>query len=191
MSPCFLLTGGPRRHFMTSRFDRTAEGGKLHLASLCALAELDFKFVRTHSYDQLFQVVARLELGHDAKAEAYRRMAFHVAAANHDDHSENFAFLCNSTGHWSLTPAFNMTHAFRSDSIWISRHLLSVNDRFIDITIDDLYVVGERNKVPNYRRIVRQVLGAIDRWEEVAETAEVPGDIISSIAADLDRFSPR
>ena len=114
-----------------------------------------------------------------------------MAAANHEDHSKKFAFLCNSAGHWSLAPAFDVTYANRPDSIWASLHLLSVNDRCINITVDDLYVVDERNKVPDYRRIVRQVLSAVNQWEEVAEMAEVPGDIISSIAADLDRFRPR
>jgi serine/threonine-protein kinase HipA len=191
MAPCILLAEGPSRHFMTRRFDRTAEGGKLHLASLCALAELDFKFIGAHSYDQLLQVFTRLDLGHDAMAEAYRRMVFNVAAANHNDHSKNFAFLCDSAGNWSLAPAFDVTHAYRSDSVWSSRHLLSVNDRFIDITIEDLYVVGECNKVPDYRRIVRQVLAAVDQWRELAESAEVPVNVISSMAADLDRIRPR
>src|SRR5690554_2708191 len=42
MSESRLLEEGGRRHFMTRRFDRTDDGGKLHMQSLCALAHFDF-----------------------------------------------------------------------------------------------------------------------------------------------------
>ncbi len=42
MSECRLLEENGRRHFMTRRFDRRANGEKLHMQSLCALAHLDF-----------------------------------------------------------------------------------------------------------------------------------------------------
>ena len=42
MSVCRLLEENGRRHFMTRRFDRRANGEKLHMQSLCALAHLDF-----------------------------------------------------------------------------------------------------------------------------------------------------
>ena len=42
MSECRLLEEHGRRHFMTRRFDRLADGGKLHMQSLGALAHLDY-----------------------------------------------------------------------------------------------------------------------------------------------------
>ena len=38
MTECQLLAEGPRRHFMTKRFDRGPGGEKHHMISLCALA---------------------------------------------------------------------------------------------------------------------------------------------------------
>ena len=43
MTECRLLEEGGRRHFMTRRFDRTEDGGKIHMQSLAALADLDFE----------------------------------------------------------------------------------------------------------------------------------------------------
>ena len=38
MSECRLFEENGRRHFMTRRFDRLSDGGKLHMQSLAALA---------------------------------------------------------------------------------------------------------------------------------------------------------
>jgi serine/threonine-protein kinase HipA len=190
MTECRLLAEGPRRHFMTRRFDRLPEGVRLHVASLCALRSLDFNLVATHSYDQYLQAVLALELGPDALREAFRRMAFNVAAVNRDDHTKNFAFLCDRSGTWSLAPAFDVTHAYRADSHWTSRHFLSVNGRFEGITIADLHEVGERNGVSGYRNVVRDVLAATADFSEFAALGDVPEEVAARIVDDLARFRP-
>jgi hypothetical protein len=40
---------------------------------------------------------------------------------------------------------------------------MTVNGKFEGIALEDLYVVGERNDVPGYRRMVREVREAV--WE--------------------------
>ena len=45
MMPCQLLAEGPRRHFMTKRFDRGMAGERFHVISLCGLADLDYNLV--------------------------------------------------------------------------------------------------------------------------------------------------
>lgn len=42
MSDCRLLEESGRHHFMAKRFDRTSNGDKLHMQSLCAIAHYDF-----------------------------------------------------------------------------------------------------------------------------------------------------
>lgn len=190
MAPCQLLAEGPRRHFMTRRFDREPDGQRHHLISLCALAHLDFNMTGAHSYDQYLQTVRALDLGPEALQQAYRRMVFNVLAVNRDDHTKNFSFLCRPTGEWELAPAFDVTHAYRPDSPWTSRHLLAVNGLFEDITLADLHAVGERNEVPAHRRVVREVRDAVDAWPTFAATAEVDEDAIATVAADIARFRP-
>jgi serine/threonine-protein kinase HipA len=191
MTPSLLLAEGPRRHFMTRRFDRGEGGERIHSISLCALAHLDYNMVATHSYDQYLQVVSALGLGSDGLRQAYSRMVFNVLAVNCDDHTKNFAFLRPRSGDWRLTPAFDVTHAYRPDSQWTSRHLMAVNGKFEAITLEDLHAVGERNDVPGYRRVVREVRDAVMAWPAFAAQAELDDELTESIAADIERFRPR
>lgn len=191
MEECRLLAEGPRRHFMTRRFDRGPDGARHHVISLCALAHLDFNMVRTHSYDQYLQAVRRLGLDDEATAQAYRRMVFNVVAVNRDDHTKNLAFLRRDGGGWELAPAYDVTHAYSPTSRWTSRHLMAVNGRFEDITLDDLRTVGDRNDVPGHRRIVREVCDVVAEWPGFAAQAEVDDESVDAVAADIDRFRPR
>ena len=190
MAPCELLAEGPRRHFMTRRFDRGPGGVRHHVVSLCALAHLDFNLLATHSYDQYLQTVTALGLDGAVLEEAYRRMVFNVAGVNRDDHTKNFSFLRERGGPWELAPAFDVTHAYRADSRWTAKHLMSVNGRFDQITVADLHAVGDRHDVPGYRTIVREVLAVVDGWPEFAAEADVPSDVVERIQADLTAFRP-
>jgi serine/threonine-protein kinase HipA len=190
MTPCLLLAEGPRRHFMTRRFDRGPGGERHHVISLCALAHLDYNMTGAHSYDQYLQSVRALGLGPEDLQQGYRRMVFNVMAINRDDHTKNFAFLRRQGGMWELTPAFDVTHAFGSNSAWARRHLMAVNGKFDRIGIADLHAVGERNDVPGYRKVVREVRDAVDNWPNWAVAADLGDDIIERLEADMERFRP-
>lgn len=104
MSDCRLLEENARAHFMTRRFDREVINGKTikhHVQTLCAMDHLDFKQRGTHTYAQLFMVVARLNLGDGALEQVFRRMAFNVMARNCDDHTKNFAFRLRQGIDWN------------------------------------------------------------------------------------------
>lgn len=173
MSECRLLREGGRAHFMTRRFDRQPDGSKVHMQTLCALAHLDFRQIGAHDYAQLFDLIDRLGLGAEARAEAYRRMVFNVAAANCDDHTKNVSFLLPQGAGWELSPAYDMTHAHNPASTWTARHLMAVNGHRADITGDDLRVVADRFAIPGSRRVVAQVMDAVAGWSDFAQQAGV------------------
>src|SRR6056297_1613245 len=100
MSECRLFEENGRAHFMTRRFDRTADGGKLHMQSLGGLAHLDYNLPGAHSYEQVLQVMRRLGMPRTDLAEQARRAMFNVAARNQDDHVKNIAFLMDRRGRW-------------------------------------------------------------------------------------------
>lgn len=191
MEECRLLPEGPRAHFLTRRFDRTADDQRIHVLSLCGLDHLDFRRPGAHSYEQLLLVIDRLGLGADARAEAFRRCVFNVAAVNRDDHTKNVAFCCTPEGEWSLSPAFDLTHSYRVDSVWVARHQMSVNGRVEGITRADLETMADRFAVPGYRAIVDEVLGAVADWEQFAAEADVPEQQVARIRADMEAFAPR
>ena len=184
MSPSRLLNEGGRAHFMTRRFDRDGNS-KIHLASLCALGELDYKAIGVHDYAQYFQTIDALGLSPDARHEAFRRMVFNVAAVNHDDHTKNFAFTLREGGRWELAPAYDVTHSNVPGNKWIGQHLMSVNGKFREITRDDLLVVADRYQVPDASRTIDKVCAVVDNWAEYSRHAEVSTDRHELIASDL------
>jgi serine/threonine-protein kinase HipA len=191
MTRCILFAEGPRRHFMTRRFDRGDGGERIHVISLAALANLDHRLPGAHSYDQYLTAVKQLGLDHASLQQAYRRMVFNVAAVNRDDHTKNFAFLRTRQGGWALAPAFDVIHTYRPSSEWTSQHNLRVNGKTEDITLDDLYAVGDRQEVPGFKRVVREVTEVVDAWPEFAAQAELDAKTIDAVAADINRFQPR
>ncbi len=189
MTECRLLPEGGRAHFMTRRFDRTPEGEKVHVQSLCALALLDFRQIGFHDYAQLFQQIDQLDLGAETRAEAFRRMVFNVAAANCDDHSKNFSFVLREGGEWQLSPAYDVTHAHAPGSDWTHEHLMAVNGKRAAIDRDDVDTVADRFGVPGAARLVEQVLAAVDEWPQHANEAGVPDAVAQTVAAHIDLWS--
>ena len=189
MQPCRLYEAAGRAHFMTQRFDRTPQGGKLHLQTLCALAGLDFNVRDTHDYHQAFMAIEELGLGYDAIDEMFRRMVFNVAVANNDDHTKNLSFIMAPDGEWSLAPAYDLTHAYNPTGLWTSRHLMSVNGKFSDIGRADLLAVAQRYHVLKPDSAIDLILATAADWLSFAERAAVPEEKAATIAADIGHCS--
>ena len=178
MAESRLLEENGRRHFMTRRFDRPAGGGKLHMQSLGALAHYDFNDAGAHSYEQALMVIRRLGLGMTAVEEQFRRMAFNVIARNQDDHVKNIAFLMDRDGSWWLSPAFDLTYAYRPDGTWTRTHQMSMNGRREGFTIDDFRACATSASMKRGRAesIIAGVREAVLRWPEFAAAAGVPDE---------------
>ncbi|MGO2620157.1 MAG: type II toxin-antitoxin system HipA family toxin [Glutamicibacter ardleyensis] len=162
-----------RSHFMIRRFDRPGGLEKLHMQSLCAMKHLDFNLVGTHDYAQFLQTISELNLGQEAKAEAFRRMVFNYAAWNCVDHSKNHSFLMDEQGKWSLAPAYDVTFSYREDSEWVDQHLMGVNGKFLHVTASQMHQFGEQHGIVGYKSIISEVNDAIDNWSQYATKANI------------------
>ena len=91
MSECQLLEEGGRTHFMSQRFDRSAQGRKYHMISLCGMAHYDYQVPGATSYEQALQVCQKLKLPMDDKLQLFSRMVFNVIMRNQDDHTKNIS----------------------------------------------------------------------------------------------------
>jgi len=185
MEDCRLFEEGPRRHFMTRRFDRVGARGRLHLQSLAALAHFDLNAAGAHSYEQVFVVLRRLGLGMDALEEQFRRTCFNVVARNQDDHVKNIAFLMDKEGRWSLSPAFDLTYAYNPDGAWTSRHQLSLEGKRDGFERADLDALGRTVSLARGRalEILDEVGAAVVRWREFAQLAGVDDERAAAIEA--------
>ncbi|MEQ8471197.1 MAG: type II toxin-antitoxin system HipA family toxin [Marinoscillum sp.] len=172
MSPSRLYEENGRAHFMTSRFDRE-NNTKHHIQTWCAINHFDFNDVTSFSYEQLFQTMRELRLPYPAAEEMYRRMVFNVIARNCDDHTKNFAFRLKKGGKWELAPAYDICHAYRPDSVWVSQHALSINGRRKNVSKDDLLQVGKSMNIKKAKNIIDQVNETVKKWPEFAEEQQV------------------
>ena len=184
MMPCRLLNDGKNRHFMTKRFDRTAEGKKLHMQSLAAIGHFDFNAAGTTSYEQCFTILNTLGLGHHEKLDMFRRMVFNVAACNCDDHVKNISFLMDKSGKWTLSPAYDVSFAYNPDGAWTSSHQMSINGKRKNIAASDFETCAKIAGLKNaeVKTVVSEVCTSLSHWKEFAATAGVTGERAEAIA---------
>ena len=181
MMECRLLEENGRAHFMTKRFDRERGKGKIHIQTFCAMRHFDFNEVNSFSYEELFETMRMLLLSYPEAQELFRRMVFNVMSRNCDDHTKNFSFMMNKSGDWSLSPAYDVCHAYRPGSDWVSQHALSINGKRKNISRSDLLSVGRQMNIKNSKEIIEQVSHTVSNWNIYAEEVKVDSKLRDSI----------
>lgn len=190
MSECRLLEDNGKYHFMTKRFDRKEKTGeKIHMQTLAALAHLDYNMPGSCSYEKASEICWRLGIGDNEICQLYRQMVFNVVAMNHDDHVKNISFLMDKNGIWSLAPSYDICFSYKPDSIWVSRHQMTVNGKSEGITLEDIRRCGKSMGLNNKAidKTVEEVCAAVERWNEFAQEANVRLEDQESIDGMLKR----
>ncbi len=185
MTECDLYEENGRAHFMTKRFDRIEGNEKLHLQSFCALRHFDFNNVGYYSYEQLFETMRILGLPFPEAEQLFRRMVFNVVARNCDDHTKNFAFLMNNTGKWKLSPAFDVCHAYRPGSSWVSQQSLTVNGKRQNIKHEDFMAVAKQMNIKKAKSIIDEVTNSVSNWKKYADEVHVQKKLRDAIYQTL------
>ncbi len=183
-----LLVENGRAHFITKRFDRDGGSTKHHIQTWCALEHFDFNNVNSYSYEQLFQTMRVLRLTYPQAEQMFRRMVFNVLARNCDDHTKNFAFRLKQGGKWELAPAYDICHAYRPGSMWVSQHALSINGKRNNVTKDDMLILAKSINVRKPELVIAEVNDSISRWSEFAEEQSVDIKLRDSIAKTLIKY---
>lgn len=178
-----LLEENGRAHFMTKRFDRMNGTDKIHVQTFCAMRHYDFNEVNLFSYEELFETMRILGLSYPSAQELFRRMVFNVMSRNCDDHTKNFAFVMDKTGEWELSPAYDVCHAYRPGSDWVSQHALSINGKRRNITRQDLLTVGKSMNIKNAGEIIDKVATVVANWNAYAEAVNVDNKLREAIGA--------
>jgi len=187
MSDCRLLEENGRAHFMTRRFDRSAQGEKFHMQSLCAMGHFDFNQAGAYSYEQAFQLARRLDLPQPDLSELYRRALFNILARNQDDHTKNITFLMDRRGNWRLAPAYDLIYAYNPTGAWTHRHQMTLAGKRENFTSQDLVTAADAAdlKPARAKSILKQVHNAIRNWPTFAENAAVSAAWCTQIQQNL------
>ena len=185
MMPCRILAENGRSHFMTKRFDRIGGKEKLHMQTLCGIAHYDYKMLRAYSYEQAFQVMRQMRLPYIQAEEMFRRMVFNVVARNQDDHTKNISFLMDKNGIWRLSPAYDVSWSYNPKGMWTSQHQMSINNKWTDITMDDLLTVASAMSIKKPRVIIEKVIDVVAHWPDYAIPLEIPSETVAIINSTL------
>lgn len=185
MMPSTLLEENNRAHFMTKRFDRIGRDTKHHIQTFCAMKHFDFNLVTSFSYEQLFQTMRELRLSYEEIEQMYRRMVFNVLSRNCDDHTKNFSFMMEKGQGWKLAPAYDICHAYRPDSAWVSQHALSINHKRTNITREDLLLLAEAVNCKKAPTIINEINAVVTNWKKYASRTGVQKKLREAIAQTL------
>jgi serine/threonine-protein kinase HipA len=91
----------------------------------------------------------------------------------------------NASGGWSLSPAYDVCHAYRPGSTWVSQHALSMNGKRKDIEIEDLMKVAKAMNIKKADKIVSQISDVVSRWDEYANRVGVEKKLQMAIQRTL------
>ena len=167
-----LMTENGRSHFMTKRFDRV-NNEKIHMQTLCGLAQFDYNLPGAYSYEQAFQIIRELRLPYTAMEQLFRRMIFNCMSRNQDDHTKNISFLMDSSGKWSLSPAYDVTFAFNPTNFWLKSHQMSINGKRENILLEDVLAVAKSVNIKRPKIILDEVRTALSNWRIFANEATI------------------
>lgn len=116
-----------------------------------------------------------LRLGMRAVEEQFRRAVFNVIARNQDDHVKNISFLMDRSGHWSLSPAYDVAYAYYPHGTWTREHQMSLAGRQNGFEREDLlhFAANVGVKKRKALTILDEVCTSVRDWGAHAEAAGV------------------
>lgn len=167
--------------FLSKRFDRTAEGGRVHFASaLTLLGHKDgYDASDGASYLELAEVLVRHGAQTDRDLEQlWRRIVFNVCVSNVDDHMRNHGFLLTPAG-WALSPAYDMNPDPMGDGLKLN---ISEAENAQDLDLVREVAPYFRLKAERARAVMAEVVGVVGEWRRLAAGLGLSKEEIEDVA---------
>lgn len=162
-----VLAVNEKHHTLLSkRFDRTAEGKRIHFASAMSLLGLNDGDNATtgHGYLDIVDFILSSCTDVDANlCELFRRVAFNICIGNTDDHFRNHGFLLTAKG-WTLSPAYDMNPTLNSHQSLLINSKTNVSDLSVLVNSCDEYMLTAQVA----KNIISEVVDAIKDWRIIA-----------------------
>lgn len=175
---------GPYHTLISRRFDRTADGRRIHFASAMTLLGLQDgnNAADGHGYLDLVDfIVQHCTAVESNLRELYRRVAFYICVGNSDDHFRNHGFLLTPKG-WTLSPAYDINPTLNSSqSLLISSVSNQAAFSQLRAAAEDYLLTRETADA-----ILAEVQAALVDWSTLATQIGIPRREIAQFA---DRWS--
>lgn len=153
---------------LSKRFDRTADGRRIHFASAMTLLGLtDGSDAQTGNgyldiVDFILQNCCKVE---ENLRQLYRRVAFNIAIGNTDDHFRNHGFLLTPRG-WTLSPAYDINPTTNEYQSLLTTSSTNKADLNILLEASEEYMIGKEEAA----RIIQEVAATVKDWRKMAAT---------------------
>ncbi|MDJ0766137.1 MAG: HipA domain-containing protein [Myxococcota bacterium] len=154
--------------FLSKRFDRTPEGGRLHFASAMTLLQ------RTDG-DDAASGVSYLELAeflirsgsktNEDLAELWKRIVFFICISNTDDHLRNHGFMLEPNG-WSLAPAYDIHPTAHGAGLRLN---ISETDNAQDLELALGVAPYFRLNASRAEEMIQSTVKVVKEWPKVAK----------------------
>lgn len=169
--------------FMVKRFDRTAQGGRLHFASAMTMTDrVDGDDASTGaSYLELAEVL--MEHGSETNAdlrELWSRIVFNILVSNTDDHMRNHGFILDPGRGWRLSDAYDMNPVAHADGLKLN---ITDADNALDLEL--------AREVAEYFRVSRaDSEGIIESFQEVVSQWPTLAGALGLSRREQDNMAP-
>jgi len=161
---------------LSERFDRTAEGKRIHFASAMSLLGLEDGAGSNTGNGYLDIVDFILQGCVDVQQnlrELYRRVAFNVMFGNTDDHFRNHGFLLTPKG-WTLSPAYDINPGVKTHQCLLIDQYTDQSDVTALLQASGSYMI-ERQEAAE---IIEQVRNVIKDWRKTATELQISHKIL-------------
>ena len=170
---------------LSERFDRSADGKRIHFASAMSLLGLEDGAGSStgNGYLDIADFILRGCV--DARQnlrELYRRVAFNVMFGNSDDHFRNHGFLLMPKG-WTLAPAYDINPSTKLHQCLLIDQYTEKSDVNSLQKACHNYMLEEREAA----EIIEEVRSAIRDWRTLATRLHVPHKIFEVYSTRWDK----
>lgn len=153
---------GPYHTFLSKRFDR--EGGeRIHFASAMTMTKNSEDSIRdaTPSYLEIADFIQTYGSNIEEDLhQLWRRIVFHMAISNTDDHFRNHGFLLTEKG-WKLSPAYDINPSIDKNGLALNvdMHNNALNFE-LALSVGQFFQLNENQM----HMIIKEVCTAVKDW---------------------------
>ena len=162
---------------IVKRFDRIANGGRIHMEDFAQVYGVTDKYDPLFNYQSIGQVLW-LEMGLDGILEYVRRLVHMVLTGNGDMHLKNWALIYPNPHQPTLSPAYDFVSTIVYPDINSTLALKIGRTReFKQITLDTFKQFAEIAKLPK-QAVLNTVIATVDaikdQWPKLAPNMPIP-----------------
>ena len=84
-----------------------------------------------------------------------------------------------------MAPAYDICHAYRPNSEWVSQQALSINGIRKNITKDDFIQVSQSLRIKKAENIIEEINEKVGKWKVFANETGVSNKIKNAISETL------